>query len=802
MLSLTHDEAVNRARLLTVRSYLVDLDLTCTDAVFESVSTVRFDCALPGSTSFAELVGRLRSATLNGRELPLECQDNRLPLPDLAAEQRTGGRRRTGLLAHRRGAAPVRRPRRRRDLPVRDELPGQRAAHLLLLRPARPEGAADAVGDRAGGLDGAGQRYVPAVTAVPRALGVRATRPIAHVHGDGCRRAVPCPAVPTHDGSGSAGTAGARWPSTWTPTPRSCSPSPGSASTAYHELFGVRYPFGDSYDQAFVPEFNAGAMENPGLRHVPRRAAVPVGGHRGRAGVAGRDHRARDGAHVVRRPGHHALVGRPVAQRVVRRLPGVPGRRRGDPVHRTPGPASPVRRKALRVRRGPRPSTHPVAPTRSPTPRTRCSTSTASPMRRAPRCCANWWPGSVTSGSWPGCGAYFAAHAYGNATLADLLDSLSAASGRDLAGWAERVAAPAGVNTLLPAVTVDAEGRYTEVTVRQTAPDGAPELRPHRIGVGLYRRRRCAALSRSARRGRRSTRPSDGGTHPGTGAAGTSRPADLLLLNDGDLTFAKVRLDPASADSVPDAAARAAPTRWPGRCCGAHPGRGGRRGAARRRPGRAGRRGARRRRPRWSWCEDVLNLPARWSTGISTGPPGEIALGHVVRAVRRVLAAAEPGGRLQLAAARGLIGASADRPLLPAGWPAPRLPRRAGARRRTALDDAAPAGGTGRGGRARDRRGVGRATAAPRARSAAARVPGRAARPRGQGRGVAGDVDRPRRCPTGWSGDCGGLLAARAGDGHCAVRAALRRRDPRRDRWSGRRDDGTAAAASDTPGSR
>jgi aminopeptidase N len=31
----------------------------------------------------------------------------------------------------------------------------------------------------------------------------------------------------------------------------------------FHRLFGIRYPFGD-YHQAFVPEFNAGAMENPG----------------------------------------------------------------------------------------------------------------------------------------------------------------------------------------------------------------------------------------------------------------------------------------------------------------------------------------------------------------------------------------------------------------------------------------------------------------------------------------------------------------------------------------------------------
>ena len=46
-----------------------------------------------------------------------------------------------------------------------------------------------------------------------------------------------------------------------------------------HELFGVRYPF-DKFDQAFVPEFNGGAMENAGPGRVARRVPVPLGGRR------------------------------------------------------------------------------------------------------------------------------------------------------------------------------------------------------------------------------------------------------------------------------------------------------------------------------------------------------------------------------------------------------------------------------------------------------------------------------------------------------------------------------------------
>lgn len=85
-----------------------------------------------------------------------------------------------------------------------------------------------------------------------------------------------------------------------------------------------------------------------------------------------------------------------------------------------------------------------------------------------------------------GLNAHFAAHRFGNATLADLLASLSASSGRDLSDWAELWLRRPQVNTLRAEFAVDAEGRYTEVAVVQTAPESYPVLRPHRIGVGRY----------------------------------------------------------------------------------------------------------------------------------------------------------------------------------------------------------------------------------------------------------------------------------------------------------------------------
>jgi aminopeptidase N len=83
--ALTYEEAQERARLLDVRGYRIELDLTGGDEVFGSVTVIRFGCRAPGAGSFAELSpARLRRAVLNGRELdPATLTGNRLPLPGL-----------------------------------------------------------------------------------------------------------------------------------------------------------------------------------------------------------------------------------------------------------------------------------------------------------------------------------------------------------------------------------------------------------------------------------------------------------------------------------------------------------------------------------------------------------------------------------------------------------------------------------------------------------------------------------------------------------------------------------------------
>jgi aminopeptidase N len=141
---------------------------------------------------------------------------------------------------------------------------------------------------------------------------------------------------------------------------------------------------------------------------------------------------------------------------------------------------------------------------------------------------------------------YFAGHAFGNATLADLLAALEETSGRDLASWSREWLQTAGVNTLRPSYTVDENGLFTEFVVEQEAIASQPVLRSHRIAIGLYDRTGAGIT----RRQRIETDIAGPRTVIST-LAGQPRP-DLVLVNDEDLTYAKIRLDEHSLSTLID----------------------------------------------------------------------------------------------------------------------------------------------------------------------------------------------------------------------------------------------------------
>ena len=160
---------------------------------------------------------------------------------------------------------------------------------------------------------------------------------------------------------------------------------------------------------------------------------------------------------------------------------------------------------------------------------------------------------------------YFVKHGHGNTTLADLLVELEATSGRDLTAWSAAWLETAGVNTLTPEIETDQEGFITSFTIAQTAAADYATIRPHRLAVGFYE------LVPSQSPDTASRRPGTGGGGPDEKlvrtarfeldvdgvstdvpeVVGKRRPA-LVLVNDDDLAYAKIRLDEESLETAID----------------------------------------------------------------------------------------------------------------------------------------------------------------------------------------------------------------------------------------------------------
>lgn len=136
-----------------------------------------------------------------------------------------------------------------------------------------------------------------------------------------------------------------------------------------------------------------------------------------------------------------------------------------------------------------------------------------------------------------GVAAYFAKHEWSNTELSDLLAELETTSGRELATWSKKWLETAGVNTLSPEIATDANGVITRFAIVQTAPADYPTIRPHRLGVGFYSLQGDALV-----RIHRVELDVDGDLTEVPVLKGQRRP-DLVLLNDEDLAYAKIRLD-------------------------------------------------------------------------------------------------------------------------------------------------------------------------------------------------------------------------------------------------------------------
>ncbi|WP_028478684.1 aminopeptidase N [Nocardia sp. CNY236] len=144
--------------------------------------------------------------------------------------------------------------------------------------------------------------------------------------------------------------------------------------------------------------------------------------------------------------------------------------------------------------------------------------------------------------------AYFQEHAYGNATFDDLLSALEASSGRDLSGWGAQWLKTTGLNILRPDFEVDAEGRFQSfAVVQEGARPGAGEQRVHRLAIGVYDDQdgklvRTERVELDLEAATRTDVPALVGVPRG----------QLVLINDDDLTYCSVRLDARSLDVLVD----------------------------------------------------------------------------------------------------------------------------------------------------------------------------------------------------------------------------------------------------------
>ncbi|MGC4770382.1 aminopeptidase N [Micromonospora sp. DT44] len=657
MPSLTRVEATARGAAITVESYQVDLDLTGDGDLFRSRVEIRFR-ATAGAATFVEVrPANLLAVRLNDRAVdPATLTDNRLPLVDLDTTN---------------------------TLVVEAEMTYSNAGEGLhrFVDPADGETYLYALSflDNAQRIFAAFDQpdlkapFTLSVTAPPQWT-VSGNAEVVATPAPGRWEFAPTAPLATYFFSLIAGPYHVRRAEhDGIPLAIYCRRSlaehldadaeeifdiTGRCLDRFHQLFAERYPFG-KYDQAFVPEFNAGAMENPGIvtfrdDYVFRSAVTDTQREVRATTIAHEMAHMWFGDLVTMRWWDDLWLNESFAEYLGTRVTAEATR--FDQAWTTFA----MRRKAWGYAADQRPSTHPVAPPE---------------VADADEGLLNFDGISYAKGAavlrqlvaWlgdeaflAGLNAHFAAHRFGNATLADLLTSLSAASGRDLSGWAELWLRRPQVNTLRAEVHVDADGRYTEVAVVQTAPASYPVLRPHRIGVGRY------AANGAVQRAEVDLDPAVDGGRTVLDALTGEPAAQVLLLNDGDLTFAKVRLDEASADAVAvvlpsltDPLARA--VLWGEALDAATDGE----------------------RPVAGLvdlmvaalpveteviiAEDVLVLSRSLVDRYLDPLARSAALARVAEACRRLLDGAPAGESLQLAAARGWIASTTDSDLL-VGW--------------------------------------------------------------------------------------------------------------------------------------
>ncbi|HEY5224800.1 MAG TPA: aminopeptidase N [Microbacteriaceae bacterium] len=553
--NLTRVEAATRAGIVSTHSYEIALDLTTGDETFLSTTTVRFT-ATPGGSTFIDAITRtVRSITLNGESLdPAAVSDGvRIQLANLQAENELtivadAIYTNTGEGLHR-FVDPV-------DGEVylysQFEVPDSRRMFAVFEQPD---------------LKATFQFTVTA----PAHWQVISNSPTPEP-GD-------APSNPSAS-SGNGGTAAKTW--TFAPSPvissyitaliagpyvsvrseltsRDGRTIPlgvfARASLAqyldadyifektrqgfafYEEKFDYAYPF-EKYDQLFVPEFNAGAMENAGAITFTETYVF-----RSKVTDAIKERRVVTILHELA----HMWFGDLVTMKWWNDLwlnesfaEYMSTFAVAEATEWTEAWTTfAAMEKSWAYKQDQLPSTHPIVATINDLEDVQVNfdgityAKGASVLKQLVA-----WVGQ--DDFLAGVGRYFKKHQYGNTELRDLLVELEATSGRDLTDWSKLWLETAGVNTLRPEIQADTFGAITGFAVLQSAAADHPTIRPHRLAIGFYDLQDGLLV-----RTHRVELDVDGERTDVAELVGLARP-DLVLLNDDDLAYAKIRLDEAS----------------------------------------------------------------------------------------------------------------------------------------------------------------------------------------------------------------------------------------------------------------
>nr|WP_202553825.1 aminopeptidase N [Streptomyces sp. SID4936] len=545
---MTREEAQERARLLTVDAYEIDLDLSGAQegGTYRSVTTVRFDSAEAGAETFIDLIApAVHEVELNGKALDVAAvfRDSRIALPHLVAGSNElkvvadCAYTNTGEGLHR-FVDPV---DQQAYLYTQFEVPDARRVFASFEQPDLKATFRFTVKAPAGWTvisnsptpeprdDVWSFEPTPRISSYITALIVG---PYHSVHS-------------SYEKDGQS-----------VPLGIYCRPSLAEFLDAdaifdvtrqgfdwFQEKFDYDYPFA-KYDQLFVPEFNAGAMENAGAVTIRDQYVF-----RSKVTDAAYERRAETILHELA----HMWFGDLVTMEWWNDLwlnesfatytsVACQAYAEGSKWPNSWTTFANVE-KTWAYRQDQLPSTHPIM----------------ADIRDLDDVLVNFDGITYAKGAsvlkqlvayvgmdafFKGVQAYFKAHAFGNTRLSDLLGALEETSGRDLKTWSKAWLETAGINILRPEIETDGNGHVTSFTVLQEAPalpagaKGEPTLRPHRIAIGCYDLDTAGKLVRTDR-----IELDVDGTHTTVPfPAGTARPA-VILLNDDDLSYAKVRLD-------------------------------------------------------------------------------------------------------------------------------------------------------------------------------------------------------------------------------------------------------------------